>query len=175
MLLTLFLIFSIAWSLLSIGVIVILLRSIINGAIYLPTSNRNVETMMALVKPRQGERAADLGSGDGRILIALAKAGAEAHGYEINPLLVWRSRVAIRRAGLNQKAFVHWRSFWKEDFSSFDLVAVYGITYIMKKLGEKLERELPSGARVISNIFHFPGWSPERVENEHRVLLYIRK
>ena len=103
-------------------------------------------------------KAADIGSGDGRIVIALARAGAVAHGYEINPLLVWWSRVKIRRAGLDGRAYIHRKNLWHTDFSSFDAVTVFGVFHIMRRLETKLRRELKPGARAVSIGFEFPTW-----------------
>mgnify|MGYP001577833905 FL=1 len=129
--------------------------------------------MIKLLDIRPGEKAADIGSGDGRIVIAMARAGAETHGYEIDPLLIWRSRRKIRQAGLQNKSFIHWKDFWNEDFSSFDIVTVYGIKHIMKKLEEKLKKELKPGARVVSNGFKFPTWQP--LKSQDGLHLYIQK
>jgi methylase of polypeptide subunit release factors len=146
-------------------VIYFLLRPIVNGAVFLPTNLKNMEVLMELSRARDGEKIADLGSGDGRILLAFAKAGIEAHGYEIDPILVWWSRRQIEKAGFEKKAFVHWKSFWKINLSSYSVITVYGIPYIMKRLGAKLRRELGSGARILSYIYPFPGWQAERKEN----------
>jgi len=69
--------------------------------------------MLLFSKIKPGERMADLGSGDGRILIEFAKKGAIAEGYEINPVLVFIARMKIRRLGLEKKARVFWKSFWR--------------------------------------------------------------
>ena len=78
------------------------------GAIYDPSSRAEADVMARIAEVRPGEKAADLGSGDGRVVCALARAGAEAHGYEINPVLVLISRRNIRREGLAGRAFIHW-------------------------------------------------------------------
>lgn len=142
----------------------------ISGAFYASTKKEALETMARLARVKQNEKAIDIGSGDGRIVIALAKAGAMAYGYDINPLLVWWSRFKIRRAGLRGRAFVFWRDFWHQKFDSFDIVTVYGITRIMKGLEKKLRRELKPGARVISHGFQFPTW--QCLEQSGRVYLY---
>lgn len=141
------------------------------GAPFAVTDDETIRKMLALAGVHRGEKAADLGSGDGRIVIALARAGAEAHGYEINPLLVIRARRRIREAGLQNKAFVHWKSFWRVDFSSFRVVTLYGITYIMKGLEEKLKKELTSGARVVSNYFQFPSWTEAAHDGKARLYM----
>lgn len=125
---------------------------------------------MALAAVTPGEKAIDLGSGDGRIVIALARAGAEAHGYEINPLLVWLGRREIKKAGLEKSAFIHWKDFWSVDFSNFNIVTVFGISHIMRVLKRKCRRELPAGARVVANSFPFPGW--QFAEKANNVYLY---
>jgi cyclopropane fatty-acyl-phospholipid synthase-like methyltransferase len=140
------------------------------GIFYVPTDRKKLNKMIEFARVRNGEKAADLGSGDGRLVIALAKMGAEAHGYEINPLLVILSRINIRRMGLSGKAFAHWKNFWKEDFREFDIITVYGFSYMMTKLEKKLKSELVPGARVVSNSFHFPNWPASKEEN--KVFLY---
>lgn len=128
------------------------------GAFFAPTSKETVEKIISLSDIKLGEKAIDLGSGDGRLVIALAEAGAEAEGYEINPILVWLSKRNIKKSGLKNRAFVYYKNFWKEDFSKFNVVIVFGISYMMKKLEKKLKKELKPGARVVSNYFIFPEW-----------------
>ncbi|MBX4191374.1 MAG: 50S ribosomal protein L11 methyltransferase [Candidatus Doudnabacteria bacterium] len=137
---------------------------IFRGAPFVPTQRKNLEKMIELAEIKRGEKLADLGSGDGRILIAAVRAGAIAHGYEINPLLIWYSRYKIKKAGLSDKAFVHWKNFWLENFRQYDVVTVFGITGIMERLESKLLTELKPGSRVVSNIFKFPNWEGKKME-----------
>lgn len=116
--------------------------------------------MVKMLQINSGDRAVDLGSGDGRIVIALARAGAEAHGYEHNPILVWWSRYKIRRAGFSGRAFIHQANFWKLDFSHFTVVTVFGINYIMPPLEEKLVQEARVGSRFASYTFRLPTLKP---------------
>ena len=136
------------------------------GAIYDPSTPAQTSLMVDLADVRFGEKAADLGSGDGRVLIALARRGAEAHGYEVNPVLVLLSRRRIRRAGLQGKAFVHWRSFWRAELSGFALVTVFQVDFVMGRLENKLKRELPDGARIVSHHWRFPDWPPEKARGD---------
>lgn len=150
---------------LSVLIIGVVTRSLVNGAPYVPSSDRKILIMVKLAGIKPGERAADFGSGDGRVVMAFARAGAKAHGFEVNPILVWLSRRKIRAADLNDRAHIHWRSFWRMDAGDFDVIAVFGISHIMRPLERKLRRELKPGARVISNAFAFPQWPPTRVED----------
>jgi ribosomal protein L11 methylase PrmA len=160
-----------------VGVLLVIIyflgRPIMRGAIYFPTTGRGVEAMLKLADIKPGQKVVDLGSGDGRILIAAARAGAQATGYEINPILVRQSRRAIARAGLAPHATVEWESFWRADFSQYDIVIVYGIPYILRGLRRKMERELRPGTKIISNAFEIPGWPI--VAKEHKVFLYIKE
>jgi len=128
---------------------------------FVPSSEERLKTMVALAAVLPGQKAADLGSGDGRIVIALAKEGAEAHGFEIDYRLAKEARKKIHEEGLENRAFIHQQDFFKADLGDFDILTVYGITSIMGPLEGKLRSELKPGARVISNFFSFPTWEHE--------------
>ena len=136
------------------------------GAPFEPTREKKLRKMIKLANIKKGDRAVDLGSGDGRIVIALAKAGAKAHGYEINPILVLFSRYKIKKAGLKGKAFIHWKNFWKTNFRKYDVVMMFQFGTIMHKLEKKLKKELKKGSRVVSYYWKFPNWKPyKKIEN----------
>ena len=67
------------------------------GAINVPTTDEKVEQIIKILDLKGKNKAVDLGSGDGRLIIALAKSGVEAHGYEINPFLVSLARKNIQK------------------------------------------------------------------------------
>lgn len=104
--------------------------------------------------------------------MSLQKKGIQAHGYEINPLLVIISRINIRKAGLKGKAFIHWNNFWKVDLSQYDIITVFQVSFAMDRLEKKLMYELKPGARVISNYWTFPNWRPSKYE---RMSMFMRK
>ncbi len=140
------------------------------GAIYDPSTEEQTRRMAEMTGIVPGEKAADLGSGDGRVLIALARLGAEAHGYEINPFLVIRSRRNIAAAGLSGKAYVHWGSFWRADLSRFDVVTVFQVGFVMGRLEAKMIRELKPEGRIISHHWRFPVLKPEMIRDD--ILVY---
>ena len=79
-------------------------------------------------------------------------------GYEVNPILYLWSRRKIKKLGLESKAKIYFKSFWKADFSQFDVITVFGINYIMGRLERKLDKEIKEGTKVISYAFPFPTW-----------------
>jgi len=135
-------------------------RAMRTGAPWMGTPGRSVAAMVSLARPRPGEVWADLGSGDGRTLLAAARAGCRAHGYELNGLLAAWSERRARQAGLAGLCTIHRQDFWTADLSDADIVSVYLIPHRMGDLREKLARELRPGARVVSFRFPVPDWSP---------------
>ena len=143
------------------------------GAINVPSQPGTVEKMIELSGAGPGKKAVDLGCGEGRLVIALAKAGAEAHGFEINPFLVRRAKEKIKQEGLDDKAFVYLKNLWKQDLSDFDVVTIYAMKHMMNPLGKKLQKELKSGAKVVSNHFQFKNWKPAQKKDD--IYLYIKE
>jgi ribosomal protein L11 methylase PrmA len=140
------------------------------GAFFAKTDDVSLQNMIKLAKIKPGDIAVDLGSGDGKIVIAMAKAGAIAYGFEINPFLVWVSRIKIKKAGLNGKAFVYCKNFWKEDLSKYDVVMMFQLSHVMASLEKKLEKQLKGGTRVLAKYFVFPNW--KAIESLGMINLY---
>ncbi len=153
---------SLVVSLILLVFCVLVLYQLSRGAAFVPSHMQTVERIISLSQIRPGMKVADIGSGDGRIVKAFAEQDAIAMGFEINPILVWFSRWKIRQAGLDKKAQIIFGDFWKADFSQFDVVVLFGIDYIMARLGKKLLREMKPGSIVISNAFEFPGWTKSK-------------
>lgn len=128
------------------------------GAPYVPSQKPTIERILRLVDLRPGQKIADLGSGSGVLVLALARTGAEVHGYEINPVLVIVSRLRIARAGLRQHAHIHWKSLWSVNYGSFNTIVVYALPYMLNTLEKKLQQELPEGSVVVSAVFPLPTW-----------------
>ncbi|XP_074525659.1 adenine nucleotide translocase lysine N-methyltransferase [Halichoeres trimaculatus] len=125
---------------------------------YLPSSRVQTLNTMKLLEGRTG-RLADLGSGDGRLVFAASSAGFQCTGYEINSILVTyaKSKACWRGVPESQATFIK-KDFWKTDLSSYNNVTAFLAPGVMWVLGEKLLKELPDDARVISCRFPFPDW-----------------
>ncbi|PIS04951.1 MAG: hypothetical protein COT81_03700 [Candidatus Buchananbacteria bacterium CG10_big_fil_rev_8_21_14_0_10_42_9] len=146
---------------------------VFRGAYFASTNKKTLSLIISEVKALQGQtainKAADLGSGDGRIVLALAKRGIQTTGYEINPWLVYRSRQKVKDGS---QAKILNQNFWSVSLANYDLITVFGIGYMMLNLEKKLRHELKPGAHVISYYFTFPNWQP--IKNGHNIFLYKR-
>ncbi|XP_011385235.2 protein FAM173B [Pteropus vampyrus] len=79
---------------------------------FVPATAKQVENVLKALRSRRGPLV-DVGSGDGRIVIAAAKEGFVAAGYELNPWLVWYSRYRAWREGVQDLATFYISDLWK--------------------------------------------------------------
>ncbi|MBD3268178.1 methyltransferase domain-containing protein [bacterium] len=160
--------FSNTWLLL--GLIVITLPSIyaaLTGAPYEPSDKNSVKKMIALARLKKGERAVDLGCGDGRLVRAARKEGAEAVGYEISFILYWIARVLNRGAGR-----IFYQSYWRADVSDADVIFCYQLPKFEKRFKQIIWPQLKPGCRVVVNTFALQTLEP--VATYGNVYLYIK-
>ncbi len=143
------------------------LYAIWKGAPFVPSSKDKIKKMLSLAEIKKEDKILDIGSGDGRVLLAANKSGAKCVGVEISPVLYWWSR--LRCAGKNIK--IYKKDFWNFDISDVNILMVYCIPGKMKKLEEKIKKEMKPGSKIISNGFKFPDW--QYTKKDGRVYLYI--
>lgn len=127
-----------------------------NGAPYLGTQNNITNQIVAFAEMQPNEKVIDIGSGDGRVVGEFAEHGCKAYGIELNPLLVWISLARLRK---KDNATILLGDIWAHNYAPYDVVYVYGMPHLMKRLQTKLRSELKPGAKVITNAFQFPDWS----------------
>jgi predicted O-methyltransferase YrrM len=145
---------------------------------YVASPERVVDLMLEMARIKPGETVYDLGSGDGRILIAAAaRFNAKAVGVEISPNLVTATQEEIQKAGLADRVKVIQGDVLQTDFSAADVVTLYMDTDSNAKLRPHLEKYLKAGARVVSHDYEVPGWKATRVERtedrrRHTIYLY---
>lgn len=154
------------------GFFLFLCLSFVTGGPFVPSSKRAVEAMIRLAELSPGQTVIDVGSGDGRVLFAAATSGANAIGLEINPYLVWYTRLRALLGQYRGRITVLWKNLWKADMSQADVVFVYLIPWRMEDLAEKLEDELKPGALVVSNSFIFPGWKIVREDRGNHIYVF---
>ncbi|XP_067109650.1 ATP synthase subunit C lysine N-methyltransferase isoform X2 [Osmerus mordax] len=132
---------------------------------FVPATSAQVENVLRVLQSRSGSLV-DIGSGDGRIVIAAAKTGFRAAGFELNPWLVWYSRYSAWREGVHRSTSFHISDLWKVSFAQYSNVVIFGVPQMMDQLEDKLERELQSSAKVVACRFPFPTWVPDATAGE---------
>jgi len=156
-------------------------KGIENLAPFTVTPHSVVERMLALGSLQPGEKIFDLGSGDGRIVIlAASKYKAAATGIEFDPVLVRHSTARIKSLKIGDLARIVEGDLLKQDYSSADLLTIYLLPIANEKLIPLFEKQLKSGARVVSHNTPFSPWVPTKVEvidddgegRSHRIYLY---
>jgi SAM-dependent methyltransferase len=136
--------------------------------IWVPTPDVLVQAMLDAAEVTPQDFVMDLGSGDGRIVIAAAKRGARAVGIEFEPDMVALSRRNAEKEGVSDKA-----SFINADLFSSDLSRATVITmYLLPHLNLKIRPsilDLKPGTRVVSHAFNMGDWPADRtIESEGR-------
>jgi predicted RNA methylase len=149
-----------------------------NLAPYIPTPETIVDRMLDVAHIKAGETVYDLGSGDGRVVIAAAlKYGAKAVGVEIRPDLCRQAEARIKSLGLEDRVTMVEGSALRVDLSPADVVTMYFLTTSNERLKPNLEH-MKAGSRVISNEFPVKGWKPMEVVHvktgsmEHSIYVY---
>ncbi|XP_062841152.1 adenine nucleotide translocase lysine N-methyltransferase [Trichomycterus rosablanca] len=133
---------------------------------YIPASKRQVSNVMALLKGRSGGLA-DLGSGDGRIVLEASRQGfSPAVGYELNPWLLRFARFHAWRTGNHRKVSYRREDLWKVDLSSYQNITVFLAPSVLPLLQKKLLVELPEDALIVAGRFPFSDWTPCGIEGE---------
>lgn len=124
---------------------------VLRGAPYVPTRARDTEALFALHAFKPGEVLVDLGSGDGRVLLAAAKRGVRSVGYELNPLLAGLTWLRLRP--FKSLATVRCRDFWLTPLpQDTAVVFVFLAGPFMHKLDRYLAREATRLDREITLI-----------------------
>jgi precorrin-6B methylase 2 len=130
----------------------------------IPTPQPLVARMLEAGHIKAGDTVYDLGSGDGRVVItAVQLYGARAVGVELMPDLCRKARERIQTLGLGDRASIVEGSALRVDLSPADLVTMWFMTNSNDRLRPHLERNMNTGARVVSNQFPVRGWKPMEV------------
>jgi hypothetical protein len=105
----------------------------------------------------------DLGSGDGRNIIAAAKRGARATGVEYNPEMVALSRRRAKEAGVADRATFVEGDMFEADISKATVLALFLLPTNLDKLAPKF-LSLRPGTRIVNNTFNVTDWEPDASE-----------
>ncbi len=131
---------------------------------YVPTPPEVVDAMLRMAKVTKGDVIYDLGSGDGRIVIAAAKKfGATGVGIDINPTLVAEAKANAEKEGVADKVTFIEGDLFKQDLSKATVVTLYLLSSVNLKLRPTL-LALKPGTRIVSHAFDMGDWRPDKTE-----------
>jgi precorrin-6B methylase 2 len=131
--------------------------------VWVPTPEEVVEKMLDVAKVTPQDFVIDLGSGDGRNVIAAAKRGARAMGVEYNPNMVELSVRRAKEAGVADRASFVQGDMYEADISKASVMALFLLPDNMNKLLPKF-LALKPGSRIVSNTFSPEGWQADYQE-----------
>src|SRR5947207_15556951 len=131
--------------------------------VWVPTSQALVEKMLEMAQVTPQDYVIDLGSGDGRTVIAAAKRGARAHGIEYNPDMVELSKRNAQEAGVAERATFEQADLFESDFSKATVITMFLLPSINMRLRPTILNLRP-GTRIVSNSFNMEDWEPDGVE-----------
>lgn len=127
--------------------------------VWVPTSPELVEVMLDLAAVTPRDFVMDLGSGDGRNIIAAAKRGARGLGVEYNPDMVALSQRLAREAGVADRARFVQGDMYVADISQATVLALFLLPENLHRLRDNFLALRP-GTRIVMNTFTLDGWEP---------------
>jgi hypothetical protein len=142
--------------------------------VWVPTADSLVARMLDMAELQPGDRLVDLGSGDGRTVIAAARRGIPSRGIEYNADLVVLSQQNAEAAGVADLARFEQGDIFESDFSDATVVTLFLLPALNLRLRPIL-LDMPPGTRIVSNSFHMDEWqSDERVTVEGECSTWCR-
>ncbi|XP_055525030.1 ATP synthase subunit C lysine N-methyltransferase isoform X2 [Wyeomyia smithii] len=129
---------------------------------YVPATTKQIKNVLSAISTsNSANKLLDIGSGDGRIVIAAAKTHSiEAHGVELNPWLVYYSRFSAMRTGVYANTKFFRKDLWKFDISNYNNIVIFGVEQMMQDLEQKITQEAQLNATIITCRFPFPNLVP---------------
>lgn len=131
---------------------------------FVATPHEVVAEMLDFAGVSEEDVVYDLGSGDGRIVIAAARdRGARGVGIEIDPELVdvsWRNAAD---AGVADRVEFREQDFFHAHLGDATVVTLYLLPNLNRRLRPILLHQLPPGARIVAHEFDMVDWPPHDV------------
>ncbi len=128
--------------------------------VWVPTPPVLVEKMLDMAQVTPQDFVMDLGSGDGRNIIAAAKRGARALGVEYNPSMVALATRTAQMEGVADKAKFVQGDMYEADISQATVLALFLLPDNLGRLAPKF-LDLKPGTRIVANHFGIHGWDAD--------------
>jgi len=142
---------------------------------FIPSTALAVDEMLRVADVQPGDFLIDLGSGDGRIVIAAARDyGARGLGIDIDPALVAESTENARQAGVADRVTFRQGDALKADVRDATVVTLYLLPNLVERLNPLLLKQLKPGTRIVAHDYGFADWLPDRqVTISKNYFLYV--
>lgn len=129
---------------------------------YVPTPETVVDAMLKLASIGPRDFVVDLGSGDGRIIIAAAKKlGARGFGVEIDSALVNEARREAKRQGVAGRVEFLEQNLFVTEIDRASVLTLYLYPRLLMQLRPRFFKELRPGTRIVSHDFDMEDWQPD--------------
>jgi SAM-dependent methyltransferase len=129
---------------------------------YVPTPQAVVDEMLRLARVGAQDYVIDLGCGDGRIVIAAAKAyGARGFGVDLDGGLVNTAQREAERQGVAARALFRQSDLFVTDIGEATVLTMYLYPSVNLQLRPRLFELLKPGTRVVSHDFDMGEWQPD--------------
>jgi hypothetical protein len=138
---------------------------------FVGSSPENVERMVKIARLKPGDVVADLGSGDGRVVIAaaLSQPGARGWGVDIDAKLVGESNEAARAAGVSERVRFFQQNVFDVDLGKVDVIFMWLFPELQRLLRTKILAEARPGTRVVTNIWDMGSWPEDERDDTYVV------
>ena len=130
--------------------------------VWVPNPDVMVQKMLDMARVTREDYVVDLGSGDGRNVIAAAKRGARAHGIEYDAELVELAKRLAAKEGVRDRATFERGDVFTTDFSKATVIILFLTPEMNIRLRPKL-LSLKPGSRVVANYFAIGDWNPDEI------------
>lgn len=160
------------WAALAVVILVVCFGVVLLvGAPFLPTMKPQIQAALELAELKPGQTLLDLGSGDGRVLIAAAKQGINSVGYELNPIMVliaWLRTIKYRK-----NVRIIWGDYWQKPWPKHQAIFTFLLPRLMPKLDKKVMQSKHKPVKLLSFAFAIPDKPIDREKDG--VYLYFYK
>ncbi|MBN1506013.1 MAG: methyltransferase domain-containing protein [Sedimentisphaerales bacterium] len=145
--------------------------------VFVPTPPEVVAKMLELAKVTKDDVVYDLGCGDGRIVVAAAKLGCKAYGFDVDPQRIKESNENVEQSGVGDLATIVQKDIFTLDLSGANVITLYLLPSLNVKLIPQLEKLKP-GSRIVSHDFDMEGATPDQTvevisENGTQHMVYL--
>lgn len=140
---------------------------------YAGTRPEIIALMLDLAAVGPGDKVVDLGTGDGRILLAAARRGARGEGVDLDPVLIGRARRSAEQAGLAGRVAFRTEDLFRTSLADATVVTMFLLPEVNLRLRPRILSDMQPGARIVSHAFGMADWRPDAADRAGGARVYL--